>query len=379
MEYAVYFYYLFIIILGAKLLGEAAHRLGQSSVLGELLWGVIIGGSMLNLIPNTPIIQFLAQIGAIVLLFEVGVGSHLYDFLKVGFWALLVATVGVILPFIGGYYVAVYFGINHLEAIFIGAVLTATSVGITARLFADFGKLNTKEARIVLGAAVIDDVIGLGILAVVSKMIVNGSVSAWNIIAITGTAIAFLSVSLLLGVLLMPGILELIKKMRQSQAVFIGAFSFCLIYSFLAALVGLASIVGAFIAGLVLSIGEQKAHIEEQIKPITALFVPIFFVYMGMFIDVKAFNLQLLGLLLALVLVAVVGKVLAGFTVPGKGLDRLVIGVGMVPRGEVGLIFASMGLGLGIINSSIYSVLVMVVILTTFVAPFLLKPLLKKI
>ena len=375
---------LFIILVAAKLFGEAAERMGQSAVIGELLGGVIIGSSVLGLVHESEILHHFAEIGAILLLFEIGVSSNLHEFIKVGIWSFLVACVGVIFPFLLGYFVSLYFGLDSIHAIFVGAILTATSVGITARVFSDLGKLHSQEAKIVLGAAVIDDVIGLGILAVVTKLVTTGSVSYMNIANITLLAVGFLAGALIIGVVSAPVIFRIVKEMKVRGILIVSAFCFCLLLAYISTIVGLAPIVGAFAAGLVLSVTDSKTHIEEQIKPVSDIFVPIFFVLMGMMVDVKVFNpfiaanipiLQIAG---GLIIAAIIGKVLSGFVVFQKGLNKLLIGVGMIPRGEVGLIFAGMGLTKNIISSSIYSAAVVVIIVTTFITPFMLKALLKK-
>lgn len=383
MEFTSLILTIFAILVTAKLFGELFQRMGQSPVLGELVGGMIIGASVLGLVKESQTLHDLAQIGAILLLFEVGVCSNLYEFVKIGIWSLLVAVVGVICPFFFGYLVCLYFGLDSVHSIFVGAILTATSVGITARVFADLKKLNTKEAQIILGAAVIDDVIGLGILAVVLRLVTSGTVSPYTVLNITGLAIAFVAGALIIGALCAPYLFKFIKRMKIDGAVIVGAFAFCLLLSYLSAAVGLAPIVGAFAAGLILSITESKNHIEEKIKPVSHIFVPIFFVLMGALVDVKIFNpfdasnTLILKIAAALFVVAVISKMLSGTVVFKKGINRLIIGIGMIPRGEVGLIFAGMGLTNNIINSSIYSASVAVIIMTTFVTPFLLKLVMK--
>ncbi len=375
---------LFVIIITAKLFGELAQRLGQSPVVGELLGGIIIGASVLGLVRETEILHDLAQLGAILLLFEVGVSSNLFDFLKVGIWAFLVAVAGVVLPFVLGYGVCQFLGLDSIHSIFVGATLTATSVGITARVFSDLDRCHTKEAKIVLGAAVIDDVIGLVILAVVTKLVASGTISLINIEYITAAAVLFLVSSLAIGALLAPYLIRLLRTMQVRGMVIAVSFSFCMLLSFFADRIGLAPIVGAFAAGLILSVTESKTHLEEQLKPVSDIFVPIFFVLMGSLVNIKLFdpfvaaNQPVLAIAAALLIVAVAGKLLSGYTVFQKGINRLVIGAGMIPRGEVGLIFAGMGLTKGIINAQLFSSLVIVVMATTFITPFLLKSLLKK-
>ncbi|MCX5748708.1 MAG: cation:proton antiporter [Candidatus Saganbacteria bacterium] len=395
MEFSHLLLTLIVILITAKLFGELAQRLGQSPVIGELIGGVIIGGSVLGLVHDSQMIQVFAEIGAILLLFEIGIQTNLYDFLKVGGWAFVVACVGVFFPFLFGYYISTFFGLDMVHSIFIGAILTATSVGITARVFSDLHALASKEARIVLGAAVIDDVIGLAILAVVTRLVLNGNVSFSSVANITMIAVVFLSVSLIAGVLIMPLLFGLLRKMRVRGILFVSAFCFCLLLAYVASAdmhlpyigyfkVGLAPIVGAFIAGLILSITRERVFIEEQIKPLADIFVPVFFVLMGALVDIKVFNpyvpsnAMILQIALWLFIAAVIGKVIAGFSVLDRTSNKLLIGVGMIPRGEVGLIFASMGLTKHIITQPIYSAAVVVIMATTFVTPFLLKLLLKK-
>lgn len=370
-----------LIILVAKLGGEVCERwLKQPAVLGELVAGVLVGHSVLGWIPGEDaFLHKIAEIGAVLLLFEVGLESNLVDLFKVGKQALWVACAGVVLPFVFGYFVAHALGRTTMEAIFVGAAMTATSVGITARVFTDLKSLHTKEARIVLGAAVADDVIGLIILAVVSGIAVTNVVS-WSTVGLqTFLALVFLVGAIVIGVRATPFLLHWARKMQTRAALSSSAVIFCFLLSALAEKVQLAPIVGAFAAGLVLDKTDDKVHIEEKIKSLADLFVPVFFVMVGARMDAQMFNpstssgrttLLLGGVLL---LVAVLGKVLGGITVPGKGLKRLTVGVGMIPRGEVGLIFANMGLSSKVIDNSLYAAIIFVVIMTTFMTPPLLK------
>jgi Kef-type K+ transport system membrane component KefB len=372
------------ILFSAKIFGEIALKLGQSAIIGELLAGVLIGPSVLGLVYETPILTSISEIGAVILLFEVGLSTDIKEFLKAGGWATVVAFIGVIAPYFLGYFVFLHFGLSTTQAIFAGAVLTATSVGITARVFMDLKKLETKEAKIVLGAAVIDDVIGLAILAVVLKLVQGGTVTFGTIAQISGTAILFLVLSTVAGVLIAPTIFRFVSKMKQEHVVFVIGIAFCFLVSAFATKVGLASIVGAFVAGLILSTTKQYEEIKRDIKPIYAFFVPVFFVLMGTSVDVSAFNpfvaanREILILVAVLFVVAFMGKVVAGFVVLKKGINKFLIGVSMVPRGEVGLIFAGMGFKNNVFGSNEYSALVAVIMLTTFITPIILKYLLSK-
>jgi Kef-type K+ transport system membrane component KefB len=370
---------LFIILMAAKIGGELAERVGQPAVLGELVFGVMVGGSVLGWVPKNEMIDIFAQLGVIILLFEVGIASDFEIFMKAGLQAFVVASVGVICPFIGGYFLASYLGLSPIQAVFLGATLTATSVGITVRVFNDLGHAKRKEAIIVIGAAVIDDVMGLIILAVLVGLMTTGSISLNSIITITLIAIFFLVASIAISSVAAPYVLAVVHQMRIRGFLFVFAFCFCLLLAYLAKIVGLAPIVGAFAAGLILSRTEHKEHIEERIKPVADLFVPIFFIMMGVVVDIKtlnpfiASNLHNIIIALSLFAVAVIGKYISGFSIPWTKVNRSVIGFGMIPRGEVGLIFASYGIAHKIIDSSLYTSVLIMIMLTTFMTPPLLK------
>lgn len=369
----------FIVLVAAKIGGELAERVGQPAVLGELIAGVIVGGSFLGILKENEILNVLAQIGVVILLFEVGVASDFDAFMKAGLQAFIVASIGVACPFIGGYYLAGYLGLAPAQAVFIGATLTATSVGITVRVFRDLGHLMRKEANIVVGAAVIDDVMGLIILAVVVGLITAGSFSLFSVLSITSLSVFFLVASIVLSIAAAPYILRIIHQMRVRGILFVFAFSFCLLMAYFAKAAGLAPIVGAFAAGLIFSRTEHKEHVEERIRPVADLFVPIFFVMMGVAVDIKTLNPYIPGNLhnieiaLAMLVIAVAGKYLSGFSIPWSRVNRSVIGFGMVPRGEVGLIFASYGITHKIIGSDLYTSILIMIMLTTFITPPILK------
>ncbi|OGB88073.1 hypothetical protein A3H38_01535 [candidate division WOR-1 bacterium RIFCSPLOWO2_02_FULL_46_20] len=383
MEISAVLLTLFIILVAAKIGGEIAEYFKQPAVLGELIAGVVVGVGALGLVKESDFINILAQIGAIILLFEAGVTSEYESFMKVKLWAFTVACVGVVLPFIFGYFVSHYYGLGVIESIFVGATLTATSVGITVRVFQDLGRIKSKEAQIVIGAAVVDDVIGLIILAVIIGIITSGSVSVINILRITGMAAFFLGGALIVGNVAAPTLLKFVHQMRVRGVLFVFAFAFCLIMAVASQAVGLAPIVGAFAAGLILSRTEHKEHVERQIKPVADIFVPIFFIMMGAAVNVSYFNpfnpanhsmLVFAALLFA---VAVAGKLISGWAVFAR-VNKLMIGVGMMPRGEVGLIFAAYGLSHKIISQPLYVAILVMVILTTFVTPPILKAIIQR-
>jgi len=387
-----------IILVAAKLGGSLAARLGQPPVLGELLVGVLLGSLDLfglgwfEFMPANPILDALARIGVLILLFEVGLESTVHEMMQVGVPSLLVAILGVVTPFALGWGVGALMLPDHSIYVhaFLGAMLTATSVGITARVLKDLNRSGSPEAKIILGAAVIDDVLGLVILAVVSGIITAaGSGEPFSPLAIgliLGKAMLFLFAALFIGGTLSPRVFRLASRFRAGGVLLASALAFCFLLSYLAGVVGLAPIVGAYAAGLVLEKvhfrdfelrGER--HLEELIAPISAFLVPVFFVLMGMRVEVEVFGqTQVLVLALVLTLAAIVGKQACSLGAVGGKLDRLSIGLGMIPRGEVGLIFANVGLTLMIgtervVDQGIFSAVVIMVIVTTLVTPPALK------
>ena len=390
-------------LLVAKLSGEVFERLRQPAVLGELIGGMIIGNLALlgftavNALKTDTIIAAIAEIGIIILLFEVGLESDLKEMMEVGWSSLLVALLGVVAPFFLGWGVSAYFlpEESRLVHIFIGATLCATSVGITARVFKDIGKLSTREARIILGAAVIDDVLGLLILAVVAGAIraaAAGTVlSMVEVAVITAKAVGFLLVAIIVGHFLVPRILRGAGRLETRGVLLTVAISICLILAWAAAEVGLAPIVGAFAAGLVLDevhfkprrAGKER-NLEELLQPVSTFLVPIFFVLMGVKVDLTTFGrLDILGFAMTLTIVAIIGKQICSLGALERGVNRTAVGIGMIPRGEVGLIFAGIGASLmlpnaagvsePVIESGTFSAVVIMVILTTLLTPPALK------
>jgi Kef-type K+ transport system membrane component KefB len=374
-------------LVAAKLLGELAERFGQPAVLGELIAGVLLGGSVLGIIPvdgpGAEIIHVLAELGVVLLLFEIGLETDLREMFRVGTASLAVAAVGVVLPFALGFAFWAYLphaassGTADLTtaAIFVGATLTATSVGITARVLSDLGQMNSEEAKIIIGAAIIDDVLGLVILTVVSGMAAGASVAAFDILRVLLVAIGFLVVAVLVGRYAAPRLFDLVVRMRVRYVLLVFAFAFALALSASAAAVGSALIIGAFAAGLILSGINQFDTIEHEVRPVASIFAPIFFVSVGASVNLRLLDpsregaLGILEVAAALTLLAILGKLAAGWAAPWVRFRRLVVGVGMVPRGEVGLIFADIGRRTGILNEAVFGAILLTVMATTFVAP----------
>lgn len=413
--------WLALLLLAAKLSG-LVERFGQPSVLGELLIGVVLGNLTLvgigvfEPVTADPILAFLAELGVIILLFQIGLESNLAQLGRVGARALMVAVIGVVLPFALGTWVVgpwLLPGLGFNAYLFIGAALTATSVGITARVFRDLAVLKTAEAQIVLGAAVIDDVLGLIILAVVSAIVTAGTVTGGAIAVIVLKAAGFLVGAVVLGQAAAPLFGRLFSQVDSGSGMKLAlALVFALVFAYVAGLIGLAPIVGAFAAGLVLDPvhfrhfaepalvrdvrnGLETAdtqtrthvlavldhhshrHVEDLIEPLGHFLVPLFFVLTGMRVSLEAlFDLPVLATALAITGIAVLGKVAAGLA--AGPVNKWVVGWGMVPRGEVGLIFATLGMQLGVLPEREFAVIVIMVILTTLMAPPILATLLRR-
>jgi Kef-type K+ transport system membrane component KefB len=387
-----------IILLAAKAGGEVALRLKQPAVLGELLAGILIGNLQhvgvtgLERLKTDPFVDMFGRVGVLVLLFGVGLESTVAQMLKVGASSLLVAVLGVIAPFALGWAVGEWLlpeASDYVHA-FLGATLCATSVGITARVLKDIGRSQTPEARIVLGAAVIDDVLGLVLLAVVSSVIVGAemgtSVSYASIALTLVKAGVFLGASLGLGVYVAPRLLAFASRLQSRGVLLTVGLAFCFLLSWGAGAIGLAPIVGAFAAGLILEdvhyrdfVARGEIGLEELLQPIAGFLVPVFFVLMGIRTDIgELARPGVLGLAAALTVAAILGKQLCSLGVVDKGVDRLAVGIGMIPRGEVGLIFANVGTtlviaGHRVVDAAIFSAVVAMVVVTTFVTPPALK------
>lgn len=379
------------LLVAGKLGGEVAERLHQPSVLGELVVGIVLGNLGLGWFESIradPIVDVLAGIGVLILLFQVGVESTVGEMLRVGWSAVGVATLGVFAPFVLGWGVGAWLQPESgpYAHAFLGATLCATSVGITARVLRDLHASKRLEARIILGAAVVDDVLGLMILGVVSGAIVavakgvpfTATQVAWTALQ----AAAFLVGAILVGRTVAPRLFSAAARLETGGVLLSLSLSLCFVMSWLANRVGLAPIIGAFAAGLVL----EDAHfqdfsargerpIEDLLRPLADFLVPIFFVLMGLRTDLATLaNPHALGLAAAVTIAAIAGKQLCGLGVVGRGVDRLSVGIGMIPRGEVGLIFANVGVGLTIdgapvINRTLFSAIVAMVVVTTMIAP----------
>jgi Kef-type K+ transport system membrane component KefB len=367
-------------LLGGKLFGELAERIGQPAVLGELLVGILLGPSLLGLVPLTDGVLLVAEIGVLLLLFEVGLETDLGELARVGGAAMAVAVVGMALPFAGGYFVTRAAGYETLTAIFVGAALTATSIGITSRVLSELRMLASREGQIILGAAVADDILGLVVLAVVSQIATTGSVAVGDALKAAGLSFGFLLVAVVVGMPLGRVLVRFVGKAQVRGILVAVAVAFALLAALGAQRAGSAAIVGAFAAGLVLARTNRGHDIETAVRPVVDVFAPVFFVAIGAQVDVAYLdpstpaNRAALLLALGLTIVGVLGKFAAGFAAWGN-VQRVFVGAGMIPRGEVGLIFAQIGKQNGALPEPVFVAVVLAVFATTFVTPPLLKAL----
>ena len=405
---------LIVVYLSAKLGGELCARINLPPVLGELVGGVIVGVSALHLIvfpeagiePDSLLIQLveltaglqpeaalrvfqgesevisiLAELGVVILLFEIGLESDLKELIRVGPQAAVVAIIGVVLPFAAGTAGLIgLFGVDTIPAVFAGAALTATSIGITAKVLAELQKLSSKEGQIIIGAAVLDDVLGIIVLAVVASLAKTGEIEVLNVVYLIAGAAIFLVGAIFLGRLLSPYFVALVEQLRTRGQVIISSLIFAFILSYIAAAIQLEAILGAFAAGLILAETSKRKELEEQISPIADMLVPVFFVTVGARTDISVLNpldpANRAGLIIAsfLVVVAIIGKIVTGFAIFGQpGVNKLAVGIGMIPRGEVGLVFAGVGSASGVLSESLDAAIIVMVILTTFLAPPMLR------
>jgi len=383
LEVSHLFAMLAVMLGAAKMGGALAQRIGQPAVLGELVGGVIVGQSGLHLV-NTSYesIHMLSELGVFILLLAIGLETDLRMLVRVGGTSTVVAVAGVVLPFGLGYSACRLLGLTDLVAIMAGATLTATSVGITARVLADLGRLREVEGQIILGAAVLDDILGLIILTVVTGIARGDSVTVLHVATTAGIAFGFLGAVILAGAWLMPWITRATATTDLPGTPTILALIMAFGLAWLADRAGSAMILGAFAAGLLLASSPRLHEIEKGITSLGHFFVPLFFVAVGASVDLHELNPTTpkgrLALLVGCVLcvTGVIGKLFAGYAPFWFKGNKTVIGVGMIPRGEVGLIFAQMGLSTGVFNEGVFTGATLMVLVTTFIAPPLLKILL---
>ncbi len=376
MDIAEILRHILIVLIAAKVAAEVSERVGVPAVVGEILAGILVGPSVLDAVGHgDEVLRTLGEIGVILLLLEVGMEMDLRELGRVGRTSVTVATVGVVAPMLLGIGAMMLMGEEGKTALFVGAALTATSVGITARVFGDLRALATTEARIVLGAAVADDVMGLIVLTVVVRLVTEGSVSVVSVAGIVVVAVLFLVAGGAVGLRLAPPMFSAIERLSRSAGTMVAlALAFTLGFAELADAAKLAPIVGAFVAGIALSRSRQSHRIQRELAPVGHLFIPVFFLQIGIDADLGAFTKgSVLADAAVLLLVAAVGKLVSPIGAIGSPGDKWLIGLGMLPRGEVGLIFATLGLQNGVLGDDLYAALLLVVLVTTLVTPQLLK------
>ncbi len=391
MEAHTFLIQLVLILFSARIVGEIAAYFKAPSVIGELVAGIIIGPSVLGLIEISPPIHLLAQIGIILLLFEVGIETDIGRLTSSGMKAFVVAIGGVVLPFVSGFCIGYYvFNFTLLTSLFIGSTLTATSIGITLRVLRDLKKQNSHEAQIIIGAAVLDDVIGIVLLAMLYEFSMSGTVDLWN----AGKVLIFIILFFVISPLAAKCVSLTIRKWDEKSDIPgllpTTIVSLILLFAWIAHKLGAPELLGGFAAGLALSrqfffpfalflhqAPEFSHRVEEQMKPIVHLFTPIFFVAIGLSLNLKSIDwgsIFIWALTGSLFIAAIIGKLLSGFLLKRESLmTKLVVGTAMIPRGEVGLIFANVGLNAGVLKNDVYASTILVIALTTLLAPFVLR------
>jgi Na+:H+ antiporter len=395
------FFALALLVLAAKIGGLVARRWGQSSVLAELLVGIglanllpmFMGEAGITFVKSNPTLRILAELGVLILLFDVGLESDLRALARVGISSILVALIGVVIPFSVGVGLAFWLlpNASYLTHVFIGATLTATSVGITARVLKDLGATGTREGQIIIGAAILDDILGLVVLAVITGIVSaadggGSGLSTFEIAAIIVKAVLFLAATVVLGHFVSGYIVRLAAHTGEHGMILVFGLALCFTLAFIAELIGLADIIGAFAAGLLLDpygegvrTREEEATLSELLHPLSSFFVPLFFVLMGIQVNLPSLaDPSTLVFGTVLVVGALIGKLCCAFGVVQSGVNRLTVGMGMLPRGEVGLIFAGIGASLmlrgkPILSQELFSAVVLMVLITTLIAPIGLR------
>jgi Na+:H+ antiporter len=372
---------LFVVLLAAKLGDELFRRLGQPTIVGEILAGAIVGPSVLGLVQPGEVLEVFAEMGVVFLLFWVGLETRLSDLRAVGAVALTAGALGVALPLAAGLGLGVLLGKAFATSLFIGAALVATSVGITAAVLIELDALDRRASRTILGAAIIDDILAMVLLAVAAGIAAEGGVDVGSIITVVVLAVAFVTFVGLGGTRLLAARPRMLHAPRFSESPLLPAVIVCLGLAAFAAQIGLAAIIGAFLAGMVVAETKEQHPIEEEVAPLYAFFPPFFFAFIGMEIDLSVFtSADTLALLVAITAIAAVTK-FAGAWLGARRLgarDAAFVGVGMVPRGEVGIIVAGIGRTLGVIDDELFGVIVAMSVVTTLLVPPVLRALVRR-
>lgn len=368
------FLQLLIIILSTKLAGDAAVRLGQPSVLGKLIIGVIIGPGVLGWIQNTDVVEAFSHIGVLLLMFFAGLETDIKDLNENRNSSVAVAVGGIVFPLIGGYVSGLLIGMDQSHALFLGLLLSATSVSISVQTFRELGQLKSKESTTILGAALVDDILVVITLAVMMSLLTAEEV---HLGVVLGKKLIFFVVTILLGWKVVPWVMKKLSPLKVTESVISIAIVTCLFFAYFAEYLGVAGIIGAFAAGIAISRTEFKREVETKLEPIAyAIFVPVFFVSIGLSVSFEGFLSQF-GIVLALIVIATLAKLFGGglgARLTGFNMrSSMIIGAGMVSRGEVALILAAIGLQAGLLSQEYFTAIIIVVIVTTIITPPLLK------
>lgn len=367
---------LFVVLLAAKLGDEVFKRIGQPAIVGEILGGVLVGPSVLGLVEVGEVLRVFSELGVVFLLFWVGLETRLSEMRAVGKVAVAVGSAGVVVPFLAGIGFGLALGEDTDTSVFLGAALAATSAGITSATFLDLGIGRTRAARTVLGAAVVDDILALILLSVAVGMAAEGGVDAGKILLALGIAIAFVAFVALGGARLLSSRPRLLETPRFAESSLLPAVILCLGLAAFAANIGLAALIGAFLAGMIVAETKDHTSIEEEVRPLYAFFPPFFFAFIGIELDLGALlDGHALWLLAAITVLAAATKLVPAY-LAARPLGRnqaAIVGVGMVPRGEVGIVIASIGAAEGVVDAELFAVVVGMAVLTTLAAPFALR------
>lgn len=368
-----------IILVAAKLGDELFKRIGQPAIVGEILAGLLVGPAVLGFVEPSDVLEIFAELGVVFLLFWVGLETRLHEMREVGGVAARVGMAGVVLPFAGGLACGLALGESTETSIFLGAALAATSVGITSAVLSELGALGSRAARTILGAAVIDDILALILVAVAVGIAAEGGVDAPSIIlalALSGGFVAFFALG---GVRLMQSRPNLLNEPTFSQSPLMPAVILCLVLAAIASEIGLATVIGAFLAGLIVAETKEQHPIEEEVAPLYAFFPPFFFASIGIELETGVFTDGGALAILALVTAVAIATKLIGSLVGARALgpeESRIVAVGMVPRGEVGIIVAGIGASAGVIDAELFAAIVGMSVLTTLLVPPVLRRLL---
>jgi Kef-type K+ transport system membrane component KefB len=363
------------VLLTTRVLSVLAEKLGQPAILGELLGGVVLGASVLGVLdPNQLAIHTLAELGLLILLFEIGLATDLRALTRVGGTATVIAVVGVTLPFVMGYAALSAMGVGHLAAVVCAASLTATSIGISTRVLAELGFLQTDEGRVVLGTAVLDDIIGLVILSVIGSFAAGEAITARGVVRTSAVAFGFVAVAIVVGGFVVPPLFHAAKRLRSPTTIAVMGLAFAFSLAALAGMLGSAIIVGGFVAGVLLNRIDQRDDVARSARAMGSLLTPIFFASVGASVDLRALaEPRTLLVTVVLLVVGAVGKVVAAYVPFWFRGNKALVGVAILPRGEVELIVAQTGLAIGALDASLFGAITLMVLLTTLVSPPLIQ------